>query len=159
MCFVEGGQFVGNIGSMTPPKLTRKVEEWLGGGMAAPIELQYDLELMTAEWMVKGYAVEPFQQMGLIGVAGVGLRFVGAYQRDDDGGVDSVEYIMRGFHKEVDGGELKKGEAGETKVSSSLSYYRHELNGAEIVMVDAINGIERIMGVDRRAAVRAALGI
>lgn len=159
MCFAEGGAFIGNVASLTPPKLTRKVEEYIAGGMAAPIELQYDLELLVAEWSLKGYAVEPFQQMGIIGSSGVGLRFVGAIQRDDTGGTDSIEFVMRGFHKEVDGGEMKKSESGETKITTSCAYYRHEYNGVEIVMVDAINGIERINGVDRREGIRAALGI
>jgi uncharacterized protein len=159
VAYVNGAQFLGDVASLTPPVLKRKTEEYEGGGMAAPLDLAYGLEKMTAEMEIKGHNVQAFREFGVFGVAGVLIRFVGAHQQDDSGEVDTVEFTMAGMHTEVNAGEGKKNEAGSTKTTTTISYLKYVVNGVTEVEIDVLNGIEAYRGVDRNAPLRDALGI
>jgi uncharacterized protein len=159
MLFNEGEAYLGTVESVTRPKLSRKTEEWQGGGMNAPLEINMGLEALTMEWQVGGFDVKAYQQFGETTVGGLGLRFVGAHQRADTGDVDSVEIIVRGYHKEVDGGEAKTTEGGATKVTSTLSYYKLVVNDVTEVEIDVLGMVESYRGNDVLAAIRDALGI
>ena len=153
------GVFVGEGESAKLPKIAYKTEEWIGGGMSAPVEIRDHLEKLDCEWSTKGFDVTPYTQLGQENLGSIGLRFVGAYQAPDTGDVDSVEIVMRGTHKEVEGSELKRGEQGSTKVMSTLTTYQLLLNGEEKIFIDTINGVERYGGKDVRSNIRQALGI
>lgn len=159
VAFSDGNVFLGEVASLTPPKIVRKVEEWIGGGMSAPIQLAYDIEALKAEFTIKGRSGLALAQMGITGVTGTGLRFVGAYDRDDTSQVGRTEWLMRGRHDELDPGEMKRGESGETKVVSNLAYVRCEVDGRIVLEIDAINGTCIIGGIDQRAGINEALGI
>lgn len=158
MVYVDG-EYKGECSSGTAPKLTYKVEEWIGGGMSGPVDIDQHLEKLTCEWSTRGFELSAYAQMGKRNLGALGLRFVGAYQRPEDGGVDSVEHIMRGTHREVDGGEMKRSDAGSTKIASSLTHYELHVNGREVVYIDLLNGVERYDGHDVRGDIRAALGL
>jgi uncharacterized protein len=158
MVYVDG-EYAGECESGSAPKLSYKVEEWIGGGMAGPVEIDQHLEKLSCEWSPRGFKLSAYAQMGRRNLGAIGLRFAGAYARPDTGEVDSVEHIMRGTHREIDGGELKRGAPGQTKVTSTCTTYELRVNGAEVIFVDMINGIERYDGVDVRAGIRQALGL
>lgn len=155
----EDGEFIGEGVMARLPKLAYKTEEWIGGGMAAPVEIRDHLEKLDCEWEAKGFLALPFKQLGKDRLGAIGLRFVGAFDDPDSGAVDSVEVELRGNHKEVEGGEFKRGEGGNTKVMSALTTYKLSLNGKELVFIDVINGVERFDGKDIRAPLREALGL
>lgn len=154
--YVEG-EFKGNCAGGQAPKLSYKVEEWIGGGMAGPVSIDQHLEKLTSEWSARGFDLSAYQSFGKRKLGAVGLRFAGAVQQADTGAVDSVEHIMRGNHSEVDSGDMKRGEPGTTKIMSNLTVYELRVNDVEIVHIDLISGVERYNGTDIRAAIRAAL--
>ncbi|MBG6248731.1 MULTISPECIES: phage major tail tube protein [Symbiopectobacterium] len=129
--FNDGMSYMGIATAVTLPKLTRKLGSYRGGGMngAAP------------------------------GADAVMLRFTGSYQRDDTGEIITVEVVMRGRHKEIDGGESKQGEDTEIKISTQCTYYKLTMDGKEMIEIDTINMIERVNGVDRLEQHRLAIGL
>ena len=151
------GEMIGECAGGQAPKLSQKVEEWIGSGMAGPVSIDQHLEKLSNEWSLRGFGLAPYLQFGKRKLGAVGLRFVGAYQQADTGAVDSIEHIMRGNHREIDAGEMKRGDVGTTKISSELISYELRVNGVEKIHVDFLGGIERYDGVDIRADVRAAL--
>ncbi len=159
--FVDGQTYIGDIESMTLPKLSRKMEAHRAGGMsgAAKIDMGLDDDALKAEWSIAGYPLQVLRQMGLSKVGGVQLRFVGALQRDDSGAVDSIEVVMSGRHAEVDRGEAKVGEKGSTKITTECVYYKESLNGVVVTEIDILNMIEIVDGVDRLKEQRRALGM
>jgi len=66
---------------------------------------------------------------------------------------------VRGRHKEIEFGDQEVGEAGEFSVTSGLVYYKLVWNGRTEIEIDVLAGIEIVDGVDRRAAIRNAIGI
>lgn len=159
MLFNEGMAYMGEASSVSLPTLKRKLEEWRGAGMGAPVKLDMGLEAMELESTFGGPMRDILRQFGITSLNGVYLRFAGSYQRDEDGGVDSVEVIVRGRHEEIDMGEQKVGEASEFKVKTAVAYYKLIWNGRTEIEIDPINMIEIVGGEDRLAAQRAAIGM
>ncbi|MBH9537908.1 phage major tail tube protein [Novosphingopyxis sp. YJ-S2-01] len=153
------GRFVGEATMSRAPKLSRKMEEWIAGGMAAPIEVNQHLEKIDCEYETRGFSIASFEQFGITGLGDLGLRFVGAYQQGNDGAVTQVEHVIRGNHKELEAGEHKRGENGSTKVSCAITVYTLLVDDREVIHVDKLAGIERYNGTDVRAPIRAALGL
>lgn len=159
MMFGSGLAYLGQVASFTLPKLTRKLDDWRGGGMDGVIKIDLGSEAMEAEWSLGGPMREVLAQYAVVGVAGVGLRFACAYQQDDTGEVVSVEVEVRGRHEEIDMGEQKLGEGGEFKVKTAIAFYRLVWNGVTLIEIDVLAGTLIVDGIDRRAEIRAAIGI
>lgn len=160
--FNDGLSYMGVVESVTLPKLTRKLENWRGGGMngVATVDLGLDDDALTVEWSVGGLPdVALWAQYAAPGADAVPLRFAGSYQRDDTGEIVAVEVVMRGRHKELDGGESKQGELSTTKISTACTYYRLTIDGSDIIEIDTVNMVEKVNGVDRLEQHRRAIGL
>ncbi|SCX53036.1 phage major tail tube protein [Variovorax sp. EL159] len=157
--FNDGTGYLGEVPEATPPKLSRKMEEYRAGGMNGPISIDLGMEALEFEWTAAGYMSSLLTQWGAPTHDAVLLRFAGAIQSDDTGEVQALEIVMRGRHKEIDSGNAKPGEKTEIKVKSALSYYKLSINGEVIMEIDFVNFIEVIGGVDRMAQIRLALGL
>ncbi|MFT3967746.1 MAG: phage major tail tube protein [Sphingobium sp.] len=160
MIFNEAQAYVGECASVTVPKLARKLESWRGAGMHRGLKLDMGGEDdFDIEHSYGGPIRQIFEQYGVLDVAGVGLRFVGAYQNDETGAYDAVEITVRGRHAEIDMGEGKPGEPGEFKVKTACAYYKLEWNGATLIEDDPLNMVLIVNGVDLYAERRAIFGI
>ena len=156
--FNDGVTYIGQLGEVTLPKLTRKMEEWRGGGMNAPIKMDQGMEALEIEAVCGGLMRDVFLQYGIARHDGVMLRFAGAYQRDDTGRVDAVEVVVRGRHEEIDPGKAKAGDDTEFKFKTAASYYKLMVNGETLVEIDVANMVEIVGGVDRLLEQRIAIG-
>jgi P2 family phage contractile tail tube protein len=159
MMFNDGEAFVGETVSITPPKLTRKLEEYRAGGMSRAIKVDMGGEPLEMEAVYGGPMRQVLRQHGMLNLSGVQQRFVGSFQNDDTGAVDVVEIVTRGRHEEIDMGEWKPGEDTEFKVKSQLSYFKLTWNGVVEIEIDVLGMIEIVGGVDLMADHRAAMGL
>ncbi|BBE51147.1 Tail Tube protein [Ferriphaselus amnicola] len=157
--FNAGNSYMGQVAEFALPKLSRKFEDWRGGGMNGPVPVDLGIEKLESEMTCGGFMRQVFEQFGVTKVDGVMLRFNGAYQRDDTGAVDAVEVVVRGRHQEIDAGKAKGGDNTELKVKSGLSYYKLSINGTVLIEIDLINFVEIVNGVDILAAQRKAIGL
>lgn len=155
--FSEGQSYLGLATSVTPPKLARKLEDYRGAGMDGTVKLDQGAEAMEMEYTIAGPDRDILRQYAKPGIAGTFLRFVGAYQDEGTGAVDTVEITVRGRYEELDMGEQKIGEGGEFKAKFAVSYYRLEWNGVEEIEIDVLAGVLRVGGVDRLAEITAAI--
>ena len=69
--FNDGHNYVGIAKEITLPKLTTKTEEWRGGGMDIPVDVDMGMEKLSTEWTVGGYVSQILKQYGLTQVGGV----------------------------------------------------------------------------------------
>ncbi|MGU3314246.1 phage major tail tube protein [Sphingomonas sp. M6A6_1c] len=155
--FNEGQSYLAEVQSVKMPKLARKMEDYRGGGMDAPVKIDMGAEAMEMEWTLGGPDRTVVRQFGRPGLAGTFLRFVGAYQNDQTAAYDTIEITVRGRHEEIDRGEAKIGEGGECKVKTQCVFYREEWNGRVEVEIDVLNMIHIVDGVDILAEQRAAI--
>ncbi|RKU01819.1 phage major tail tube protein [Burkholderia sp. Nafp2/4-1b] len=157
--FHNGTHFLGQTKEIQLPKLSRKMEEWQGGGMSGPISIDYGQEAIQLEWTCGGLMEEVLRVYGITTHDGVQLRFAGGYQREDSPAYDSLEIVVRGRHKEIDLGTAKPREDTDFKVTTVASYYKLSINGEDIIEMDFINMVERINGHDLLAGLRKAIGL
>lgn len=157
--FNSGESYLGQVKEVVPPKLARKMEEWRGGGMDAPIKADMGREAISMEWTCGGLMKEVLSQEGVRQHNAVQLRFAGAYERDDTGEVDSVEIVVHGRHSEVDMGSASVGDDTDFKVVTEASYLKITVNGHVEREIDILNMIDKDRnGVDRLQAMREAIG-
>ena len=157
--FVDGINFMGEMPEVTLPTLTRKMEEYRGGGMNGPIDLDMGQEKMEAELKGAGWIKGLMSKWGAGKHDALMLRFAGAIQSDDTDAVQAVEVVMRGRLAEVDPGSAKAGEMTEQTYKYTLSYYKLTMDGEVVLEIDLVNMVEIVHGEDRLSAVRAALGV
>lgn len=156
--FVDGQSFLGEVATVTLPTLTRKTEEFRGGGMNAPVDVDMGMEKLELEWGGGGWMPDIIGKMGNPKISGSLIRFMGAVQRDDTGQVSAVEVVTRGRFNEIGRGESKPGEDTEQTHKTGLTFYAEYWNGVELVYIDVLNMIERFGGFDRLSEQRAAIG-
>ena len=157
--FNDGYNYQGKVAEITLPKLTRKMEEIRNGGMDSPVEADMGGEKLVLEYTCGGVVRESIKQFGATKVGAYTQRFAGAYQRDDDGGVDAVEVVVRGRPTEIDMGNAKPGDGTSHKFTVSCAYYKLSINDAVVLEIDSLNFIFIVDGVDRLAEQRRAMGL
>lgn len=157
--FNAGRSYMGEVAEVTLPTLTTKMEEWRGGGMDAPIDVDLGMEKLSMEWTCGGYVRQVLEQYGSLSHDGVILRFAGALQADDVQEVIPLEVVVRGRHSVVDFGSSKPGDDTEIKITTSISYYKVSMAGDTIIEIDIMNMIKNINGNDLMSDFRMALGL
>jgi len=157
--FNDGNTYIGQVVELTPPTLTRSMEDYRGGGMSGPVKIDNGQEAIEFEWKCGGLMRGVLHQYAATRHDAVMLRFAGAYQTDETGAVDAVEIVVRGRHSEIGFGTAKAGDDTEFTVKTQCSYYKLTINGATVIEIDLVNMIEIINGNDRMAAVKRAIGM
>ena len=156
--FKEGASFLGIAKEVELPKIKMAGEEWRGAGMLAPVDIDLGLEKLEMSVTYGGLVSSVLDEMGNPRIDGLQLRYVGAYQSDQDGAYTSGEIVTRSRVMEFDPGSAQAGEDTEWKVQHTLSYLKWSVNGARRLEIDVLNGIYFVNGVDRMAGQRSIIG-
>lgn len=158
--FIIGSGYAGRVDEVNLPKLTRKMEDHMAGGMNVPIEIDMGMEKIECDFTLCEYSPEVLKAWGAINHAGVGVRLMGAVERDDGSlETSTIEVVLNGRWKEHEFGAIKKGDKATLKVMMACTYYKLSIDGEELIEIDAVNMIEKINGVDRLASQRRAIGL
>lgn len=157
--FNEGNSLMGVADEVALPKLARKMEEYQGGGMPAPVDIDMGNEKIEFDWTCAGFHADVVTGYGATKPNAKLLRFSGAYQRDDTGEVQAVEVVVRGRHKEIDFGNAKIGDKSATKIKTTCSYYKLTVDGKVLIEIDALAMVFSVNGNDMLADQRKAIGL
>ena len=157
--FLDGKSLMGIVEELKLPKLGRKMEDFRGGGMDGPVDIDLGQEKLEIEQVCGGFVLDAYKAYGITTAAGVMIRFAGAYQRDDTGEVQAVEIVVRGRHKEIDPGDAKGGDKGKTTIKSTLTYYKLTVDGKEVIEIDLLGFVFKVNGKDMLEAQRKAIGL
>jgi len=155
--WVDGRGFAGQFDTLTLPKLTISTEEYRGGGMDAPVELDLGMEKLEASLSVNQYDPETFALLGLI--PGNIVNITARAALDQDGTITPAVVTLNGAWKEIDMGEWKPGEKAANTFSVACRYFALSIAGTPTIEIDVPNMVRRIQGVDQLASVRAATGL
>lgn len=157
--FNNGLSFQGVAEEVELPKLTMKGEDFRTGGMLGEVTANMGLEKLEMTHKYAGIVPELFKGFATETLDSELIRFAGSYQRDDTGDISAIEILMRGRHTELDTGNAKAGEKGETSIKTALTYYKLVVDGKELIEIDLINTVFKVEGKDRYAQHRAAVGL
>ncbi|MDP8173137.1 phage major tail tube protein [Pasteurella skyensis] len=157
--FLNGTSFYGVATEVELPKLSSKFEDYQAGGMFAPVEINLGMEKLELTHKYAGTDEKFYAGFAEAQIDKEMIRFAGSYEQDDTGEVTPVEVLMRGRHKEVDGGNSKVGEITETTIKSALTYYKLTMGGKDVIEIDTLNVIIKKNGKDIYQKHREAIGI
>jgi hypothetical protein len=156
--FVDGRGYAGDVQEMVPPTLTVQTEEFRGGGMDAPVNLDMGMEALECSFTLTKYDQEVLKQFGLAQGNVMPLTMRG-HLESDDGSSEAIIINMRGKITTLEPGTWTAGDKATLQATVSLRYYKYT-QGGEIVHEIDIPGMKRIIGgVDQLAEMRANLGI
>lgn len=157
--FGDGNVWRALIDSVTLPKLTRKVEEWRGGGMHGPIEVDLGLEKLEMSFKAGGFLLDGYRAFGGTTHNANNWRFAGAYQDDSTGAVTPVEIVVSGRVREIDPGDAKAGDNTEHTHTISVSYYKLVVAGSDVIEIDMPGLVFKVGGSDTLGDIRRAIGM
>lgn len=143
--FVDGENYIGKVPSVTLPKITRKTEDYQGGGMigAAAVDLGLDGGALDASMVVGGVVEELILKYGG-DIDGLRMRFAGEIY---SGGTSSLlEVEMRGRLTEIDGGESKQGDDTNHTYAIKNTYYKLSVDDKPLLEFDLLNFIYKRNG-------------
>ena len=156
--FVDGRGYAGRVEEVSLPKLTLVTEEYRGGGMDAPVEIDMGLEKLECDFTTSAIDADLLKAWGVSHGALLPAAFRGALV-SEDGTVRGVEARVRGYVREIDWGTWKSGEKAPLKCMMSVRYYRFTHDGDVIHEIDVENMKRIVAGTDQLEAQRQALGI
>lgn len=156
---LDGKPLLGVAKKIKLPELEREVEQYRAAGMLGKVGLDLGIKEMKIELTLGEYSEQAMRLWGVFDAGGVNLRFMGALRGDDGNGkVDALEISVRGRFIKLSDSEAESGKASEMQAEMPITYYKRTRNDQVEVEIDLINGVEVVGGVDRTAAVRAAIG-
>lgn len=155
---IDGIGMLGVASEVELPEISIKTEEWRGGGMDTPIELDMGLEVLTANVTLGEYNASVLQLMGQVGFDDIDCTIRGGLRREKRA-TTPVECRMRGFWKKLELGTWKPGDMADNKWELSCSYFRYMQDNVTLIEIDCINMVRFIGGVDQMASMRVALGL
>ncbi len=156
--FVDGKGYAGRAEEVNLPKLTLKTEEYRGGGMDAPFEVDLGMDKLEASATLTEYNADVLKLFGIMAGSATQMTFRGAAQKQGDDAAAIIATI-RGRIKEIDPGSWKQGEKATLKFAVAVSYYKLNIAGSDVIEIDVENCKRIIGGTDQLASVRTALGI
>jgi len=152
---VDGIGYAGRIDTIQLPQLQLNTEEYQGGGLDAPVDIE--LGMSKPEVQLTFTDVDPALKRKL---AMERIQVVARGAARAQGQIlEQVKVTMFGIWKSVDQGSWEKGSKNSQTYTCGLVYYREEQAGQELVEIDTLRHIRRIGGVDQLAEQRRALGL
>lgn len=155
--YADGASYLGEVASFEEPALAIAMEEYRGGGMPGPVQIDRGLQAMQATLTMGGHTKALIRKFGTTNVEGVRLRLVSAFQRDDGSRAEAVEIYIGGRFSEIGFGTSSAGEDTEHEYTVPLAYYRRVVDGRTEVEIDMVAGRFLVDGIDRYAEIMAIL--
>jgi len=156
--FVDGRGYAGKIEEYSAPDLTVATEEFRGGGMDVPVDIDMGLEKLTASFVLTSYDADVLALWGVKSGGSVQFTAKGSLE-DQDGTTTAVAHKMRGKVVGLARGTWGSGAKPSLTVTVSLTYYKETHGDRDICEIDAVNMVRMIDGVDQLAEHRANIGL
>lgn len=155
---VDGRGYAGKIEEYNPPDLTLSTEDFRGGGMDAPIDVEMGMEKLTCSYVLTSYDADVLALWGVKTGSGIQLTARGSLE-SLDGTTMPVVHNMTGKLISMARGTWGSGKKPSLTITQSLTYYREVHNQRTLMEIDKINMIRIIDGVDQLAEHRANIGL
>mgnify|MGYP000105799673 CR=1 FL=1 len=156
--YQDGSGLIGRCPKVKLPELTKVVEEYIAGGMAAPIDIDMGMvEKMEITPSLAEPNVETIKLFGLSNGNEKPFTFRGALRGKGDAVPMVIRTTGRVIGLNIDEIERKKLASTECKIT--VATLKVEINGEVLIDIDAEGGKFVVGGVDQRASINAALGV
>lgn len=159
--YVDGSNYLGKADEVTLPQPKAKESDHNPLGIFGALKYPSGIDNMEAKIKWNSYYLEAIRKFGNIFTATkIQVRWsLETYSGNSRvGSVPAVAYITA-RPNDMPGGNFKSKDNVELESNLSVSYYKLEINGEELIEYDAEANIYKVDGVDLLADYRAHLGI
>ena len=156
--WVDGEGKLGDGQNCTLPVLTLHMDEYRGGGMDIPIEIDLGMEMMEMSFTLTSFDPQIFQLFGLTPGNSKPFTIRGHLQSESGDSLGVAAHVV-GPIKNIDGGQWTAGDKTEMIVTVACHYYRLKHGAIDLIEIDPVNGSRVINGVEQLQEQRINLGI
>ena len=153
--------YMGEASELKVPDFKLKMEEFRGGGMDIPREVDLGMEKMEAEFKLFSYDINVFRRFGQLGSQqSTPLTFRGHFQGEGNNPVfEKIQYNMDVRIKDISHDAWKPGSKSEITVKLAVDFFEHYINDNRVTLIDPMNFQRVINGVDQLNEARISLGL
>jgi P2 family phage contractile tail tube protein len=158
--YIEGTDFIAKAEEVDLPKIKFKFADTKALGLYADGELPTGLDKLEAKIKFNSIypdfialAADPFTSRTIIVRAPIQ-----DWQQQGVVKTRTLKVEIKGFFKEWDSGKFKKADSSEAEATISCVYYKLEIDGQDVIEVDAINNIYKVKGKDILQDYKTAIG-
>ena len=156
---LNGNILFGNIEEFNVPDLELQTEE-VRPGTDGIIDVETGLAKMDVELMVRGIHVDVASAFGGTGEPNTRIEARVALENVNVEGAKNLTYTCVGLAKMYSEDSLQgRGELPKSTLTMNCYYFKKVQDGVTVHEIDVMNDIRMTNGVDRLAAIRAAIGI
>lgn len=155
--FVNGQGNQGRIDELELPEFSLKLDEYRGGGMDAPVDIDMGQEKMVAKLTVTDPDATIISRLGASTMDRIIFR--GAFVRDSDQTTIAVVAEIGGRFNKLSWGKWKSGDKNAQEFEIGVNYYNLTIAGVDVITIDIENMVRIVGGVDQLAAIRDAIGL
>jgi len=156
--FVDGNLFSGDVEEVKLPDLKKKMDEYRGGGMDIPIDIQLGMEKITFEFDVTCHSDILYKTFAKGQGNHALYKFYGSLM-DVKGAETGVTIEVQGPIIDLNAGSAKPGAKTTAKIQVNAYYLKHVIDGVVVVEIDALNLKFVSDGVDMLATTRQLLAL
>lgn len=153
--FVDGRSYAGECNQVTLPELNLQTEEFRGGGMDAPVEMDMGMEALRSSLE---FLSVPAEVMKLFGKEDVPLTLRGLL-KSSNGTKRGATAELRGKFIGQNPNNWQAGQQSNYTATFAATYYKLTIGGEVIHEIDTVRVVRIIDGVDQLADDRRILGL
>lgn len=149
--YLDGTKMIGVAATVTLPEVKMKTSTVSGTGINGELDSPTIGQFESMEQEIQFNTLYSSAMDMLNPLSVVNLTFRAAQQvYDKTGGYafKGLRIVEMGRVKRLIPGKIEKGESMEAKVIMELTYIMIEVDGAQLLEVDKLNGIYKVNGVD-----------
>jgi hypothetical protein len=157
--YVDGNSQHLTVTELTPPEVMDKSEAARGGGMLGEVDVAVGLEKMAAAMKMQGRDPALMARAGMAPGTRERITYRGFTVSEIDGSEHAEMLIIEGRIQQK-GDAWKTGSiVGVSYPITSITYYKHVIDGQLIHEIDMVNAIQIVNGIDQGTGMRTALGL
>lgn len=155
---IDGQVFRGDCDMVSIPEFSKKMEEYRGGGMDAPVEVGLGYEKKELEFELTAHDQESVRLIG-VGEEDFKLFTVYVYAKGFDNTEEGIKIEVQGEVKKLDKRDLKTGDKVKLKFTVAVHWYKETQNGQVVLEHDPLNLKLVVNGIDQYQNRRTLLGL
>jgi P2 family phage contractile tail tube protein len=157
--FYDGGVEIGDNVSCQLPSIENGTTEVKGAGILGALDMPSSGQLNAMAFTANMRSINKGSiNLSRPGVHNIELRFVKDTKTDGGETIpEGTKIFVTGVFKKFDPGKVEENGTMDGSIEFEVLRYRIVINGIEVLLIDKVNFIYKVNGVDYMERVRAAL--
>lgn len=156
---LAGGQEVFDQVSCQLPSIEKPTGEIKGAGILGVIDMPLTGQVNSMTFTINSRSInKEAANLAKPGIQNLELRFIRDVMKSDGTMVpEGSKIFITGVNKKYDPGKVEQSSTMDGSIEFEVLRYRQVINGEETLLIDKLNNVYKINGIDYMEKIRAAL--